>query len=74
MMMPIIILAMSEPYLDDRGKILLERIRRFSWQLAYRSENHMQRHRYVEIECIIIAHANDKKHRHQHQIVSKGDA
>lgn len=38
-----------------------------------RSEYHMQRHRNVEIESIVVTYANHEKHRDQYVICTEWD-
>lgn len=38
---------------------------------AYRTENHMQWHRNIEIECIIVAHAHYEEHHNQQQVITE---
>lgn len=40
---------------------------------TYCPEDHVQRHRNIEIKCIVVANVNHEKHNHQHGVVLEGD-
>lgn len=42
--------------------------------MSYRTKNHVQRHRNIKIEGIIIAYAGHEKHRHQNCVVAEANA
>lgn len=40
----------------------------------YRSENHVQWHWYIEVECIIVQYAGHEKHCHQNDVAAVADS
>lgn len=42
--------------------------------ILYRSENHVQWHWYIEVECIIVQYAGHKKHCHQNDVAAVADS
>lgn len=73
-MMPITMFAINEPceYAKceeiEGFEVFFGRRMEVEIASTYRSENHMQWHRDIEIECIIIGNARYKKHNNQCQI------
>lgn len=76
-MMPITMFAINEPCEYAKKLRLFEVVfgKRMQVKIGstYRSENHMQWHRDIEIECIIIGNARYKEHNNQCQIAQKWD-
>lgn len=69
---PITMLAISDPCVCVKKTVLKsETIELMAW--TDRTEYHVQRHRDVKVEGIVVAHVNEKKHRDQRVVRTEWD-